>query len=642
MIIATAGHVDHGKTSLVRALTGVDADRLPEEKKRGLTIDLGFAYDDGLADGETVGFVDVPGHEKFIHNMLAGVTAIRAALLVIAADDGPMPQTREHLDILDLVGVGEGIVALTKTDLVEPARRDEVTAAIGELLAPTRLSGAPIFPVSSTTGDGVPDLAVHIAELAEATAPPPDAGNFRLAVDRVFTLQGAGLVVTGLVRSGSVRVGDQLLLSPAGTPVRVRGLRAQDREAEAAVAGDRCALNLAGSIDRESVGRGDWVVAPAAHLSTRRLDAEIRVLPGEARPLRHWTPVHVHLGTADITGRVALLAEKHAEPGETALAQLVLDRPVHAAGGDAVVLRDQSARRTIGGGRILDPVSPARGRSRPDRMAWVQALTLRDQAPALADIVEAAPAGAALHALRPAWNLTDQEFEEILSEVDVVCRGDSIVVGFTQAAWDARLAEIVAAVDQWHADRQDSPGANHQAIRRALPHRLPEPAFEAAAAALVASGRLERAGALLRKPGASAQLTPADDRLWQQIRDFMDADEGKPPTIFETAEELGIDKGAAQRLLARATKVGLTQRVSANRYMTTAVLSRLAGQAEAAAREADDGFTVAAFRDRSGMGRNLSIEILEFFDRVGFTRRRGNAREVLKPAARVFGGAEDT
>ncbi len=640
MIIATAGHVDHGKTSLIKALTGVDADRLPEEKRRGLTIDLGFVYDADICPGVVIGFVDVPGHERFIHNMLAGVTAIEAAMLIVAADDGPMPQTREHLDILDLVGVDRGFVALTKADLVSEDRLLAVMGEIEDMLDGTHLAGAEVFPVSSTTGDGVADIAAHLKSLAGAWEAQPPEGNFRLAVDRAFNVAGAGLVVTGLVRAGEIASGSTVLVSPGGDSVRVRGLRVQDRPAEVARQGDRCALNLAG-LGKEDIRRSDWIVAERAHVTSRRLDVEIRVLATEPRPLKHWTPAHIHVGTADVTGRIALLEGKTIEPGETGLVQLVLDAPVAASAGDVVIVRDQSAQRTVGGGRVVDPYSPARGRARPERLAWLRALMLSDRSAALAATLAAMPRGAPLHMLDRIWNLTPEEAAALRAQVDVCCPGDGELFGMAQDRFDALGAGIVAALDAWHRDKPDSGGSNAAALMRALETRPHKVVFDHAVAELVGQGQVVRAGPLLHRPGHAARLTGVDDKVWQEARGIMNAAEDKPPTVFELAQELGQDKNKVARLLGQAAKVGLVMRVSANRYMTTGTLLELAGVAEREAVRLPGGkFAVAAYRDWSGMGRNLSIEILEFFDKVGFTRRVGNEREILKPAASVFGGAD--
>ena len=307
MIIGTAGHIDHGKTALVRALTGVETDRLPEEQARGITLDLGFAYQE-IDSGEVLGFVDVPGHERLMHNMVAGAAGIDYVILVVAADDGPMPQTREHLEILDLLGLERGLVALTKIDRVPPARVSQAAAEVRALLQGRALAEAPVFPVNALSGDGIAPLARHLHGAAADLPARRGDGRFRLAVDRSFSIAGAGTVVTGIVLDGRVRPGDRLLVSPAGHPVRVRRLHAQGRPAQEGRAGQRCALNLA-DLHRDAVGRGDLVLAPALHLPTRRLDLRLRVLAGEPAPLKHWTPVHCHLGAAHLTGRVAELDE---------------------------------------------------------------------------------------------------------------------------------------------------------------------------------------------------------------------------------------------------------------------------------------------------------------------------------------------
>src|SRR3989449_10199 len=301
MIIGTAGHIDHGKTALIKAITGMDADRLPEEKARGITIDLGYAFYP-LPQGAVLGFIDVPGHERFVHNMLAGATGIDFVLLVVAADDGVMPQTREHMEIIDLLGVKRGAVALTKIDRVESARVAAARAEIEALLRGTALAGSPVFALSSINGDGVPALRAHLEAVA-ASPPPAGAadGCFRLAVDRCFTLAGSGTVVTGTVFSGSVGVGDHLLVSPPGWEVRVRSIHAQNRAAERGAAGQRCALSLAG-VEKKDIARGDWVLEPAVHAPTARFDASLKVPPAAARAVRHWTPGHVHLRAGEAGG----------------------------------------------------------------------------------------------------------------------------------------------------------------------------------------------------------------------------------------------------------------------------------------------------------------------------------------------------
>ena len=415
MIIGTAGHIDHGKTALVKALTGVDADRLAEEKARGITIDLGYAYTP-LANGEILGFVDVPGHERFIHNMLAGITGIDFALLVVAANDGVMPQTLEHVQILDLLGIRCGAVALTKTDCVDAERIAEVGSQIRELLKGTELAGSPIFPVSAVTGAGVAELRAHLETTAAHLGTQTIQGGFRLAVDRCFTIAGAGTVVTGTVFSGRVAVGDRLLLSPSGRPVRVRGIHAQNHPAETGLAGQRCALNLA-DVEKREVQRGDWVLAPDLHLPTHRLDVRLKLLASESKPLRHWTPVHVHLGAFHAMGRVALLRDDPLTPGDSALAQLVLDKPTCAVNGDRLILRDASALRTVAGGRVLDAQPPVRGRRTAQRLETLAAWEQANPEAILQALLAVSPTGVDLKAFAGNANLTAGELDGLCREL---------------------------------------------------------------------------------------------------------------------------------------------------------------------------------------------------------------------------------
>ncbi|MDH5750455.1 MAG: selenocysteine-specific translation elongation factor, partial [Rhodospirillales bacterium] len=478
MIIATAGHIDHGKTTLVSVLTGVDTDRLPEEKSRGLTIDLGFAYQP-LAEGAVLGFVDVPGHEKFIRNMLAGVTGIDFALLVIAADDGPMAQTREHLAILDLLGIEAGAVALTKTDLVDAARVRAVCDDIKALLDPTTLGGVPVFEVSGLTGDGVAALRDHLHDAAGHHHARSRRGHFRLAVDRCFTIAGAGLVVTGTAFSGEVRVGDKLLISPANIPVRVRAIHAQNQKSDTGAAGQRLGVNITGTgIGRDSVHRGDWLLAEPAHAPTRRLDVRARLLPDEARALRHWLPVHVHLGSAEVTGRVALLEGKNIPPGGDGLVQLVLDRDMVAVKGDKFVLRDTSAQRTLGGGVVIDPFGPKRGRAKPERLERLSLLETPDPAEAFSRVLEHSGAGLEVERFRLAWNLTDEEMTAILGSVDMIKAGaDDDAVAYSPEVWSGFMGDTIRALDEGHERNPDKPGLEEEALRRYVRPRLTQPVF---------------------------------------------------------------------------------------------------------------------------------------------------------------------
>ncbi len=637
MIVATAGHIDHGKTALVKALTGIDADRLPEEKSRGITIDLGFAYLRPPGGG-SIGFVDVPGHERLVRTMLAGAGGVDFALLAVAADDGVMPQTLEHLAILDLLGVRRGAVALTKADRVHGTRIVEVTAEIKGALHGTSLQGIPVLPCSSLTGDGIPEIARHLHDAALDTRARDELGGFRLAVDRSFTLPGVGLVVTGTVNAGSVRAGDRLLLSPAGVEVRVRGLHAQNEAAATGAAGQRCALNLAGTrLEKGSIKRGDWIIAPELHAPTARLDVRLRLLRSEVRALRHWTPVHLHLGAASVTGRVALLGDRALPPGDDALAQIVLDAPLGGLWGDRFVIRDASARRTMGGGRVLDPFPPRRSGRKPEREAVLAALDQESPEEALLALVQAEPAGSDLDRFRLARNLGDAEAQALFARCGVVeVALPRQRLGFTAPHWDAIKADLLEALAQHHERNPDVWGATAEELASALPFPL-RPAAMAAVKALAEDAAIRRTGRLLHLPGREVRLAAADESLWEAIRGVLDAAGLDPLRVAFLAERLGLDEEQLRPLLDKLGRIGWLCRASRSYFILPEVLARLAAQAQ---RVADGNaarlLTVGQFRDATGISRHATMPVLEFFDRVGFTRRVNEGRQIRESWSDIF------
>ncbi len=639
MIIGTAGHIDHGKTALVRALTGIDADRLPEEKARGITIDIGFAYRP-VEGGETLGFVDVPGHERFVHNMLAGAIGIDFVLLVVAADDGPMPQTREHLQILDLLGLQHGIVALTKADLVAPERLADVAQQIRILLAGTGLANAEIMPVSSVTGAGVAELEARLLAAATALPPRPIAGRFRLAVDRSFTLAGVGTVVTGTVFAGAASIGDRLLLSPSGTEARVRGIHAQNRQAERGRAGQRCAINIAGpQIDKDSVQRGDWLLDPAAHAPTDRFDARLRLLSAETRPLRHWTPVHLHLGAAHVPARVALLDTELLAPGQTALAQIVTDRPIGPLHGDRLVLRDQSAQRTIGGGFVLDPWPPARGRRRPQRLATLRALERPSAGAALRGLIDGDPGWVDLSRFAQMWNLTSTEAPETwhLAGLTIASATDQ-QFGFSPVRCDTVCHAVVETLSEHHAKSQDSAGLEAERLRLATSIRMPPPVFSAVLAGLLRDKAVEADGPWLRLPGHVVKLTAGDERLWSRIKPLMQRERFQPPRVRDYAQALSAREEDVRQMLRRLAKMGQVIQVAQDHFfLRSTVVEMIAIADRLAAGSADTAVTAGAFRDEIGSGRKVAIQILEFFDRAGVTVRHGDTRKVSREKLDRFG-----
>ena len=622
MIIGTAGHIDHGKTTLVKALTGVDADRLPEEKARGITLDLGYAYTP-LADGSVLGFVDVPGHEKLIHNMLAGATGIDYVLLVVAADDGPMPQTREHLELLGLLGLDHGAVALTKCDAVDAARVVAARSEVEALLTGTPLEGSPLFELSATTGEGVATLRSHLEATAAAHTRRDAAGRFRLAIDRCFTLSGIGTVVTGTAFSGRVGAGDTAIICPAGNAgykARVKSLHVQDRPAQSGQAGDRCALALSGDFEKKDIERGMWLVDPAAARPLTRFQAEIRV-PATQAVLKHWTPVHVHLGAADITGRVALLDCMEVGAGATALAEILLDRATLAVRGDRFVLRDASARHSIGGGRVLDCFPPSRHKRSPARLALLAALTDDDPATSLKLLAEQSVAGVDLDRFAANWNLAADAAAALwqAAGLRVIAAGEQ-KLGFAAGGWQALGDRLLAALATEHERAPDMVGVERERLRRLTLPTLERAAFDALVAELLAAGRLAASRAWLHLPEHQASLAPGDRDLFAALKPLLDAQPFGPPRVRDVGKASGTAEDAVRQLFRRVARAGELYPVAHDHYFTADAVAGLAAivaelNAEKAAARAAD------LRDRIGGGRKVAIHILEFFDRIGYTRR---------------------
>ena len=625
MIIGTAGHIDHGKTTLVKALTGVDADRLPEEKARGITLDLGYAYTP-LTDGSVLGFVDVPGHEKLIHNMLAGATGIDYVLLVVAADDGPMPQTREHLELLGLLGLERGAMALTKCDAVDAARVAAARGEVAALLAGTALAGCPLFELSATTGAGVAALRAHLEAVAAAHTRRDTTGRFRLAIDRCFTLSGIGTVVTGTAFSGKVGAGDTAIISPAGSggrsgiKARVKSLHVQDRPAQSGEAGDRCALALAGDFEKKDIERGMWLVDPAAARPLARFQAEIRV-PATQAALRHWTPVHVHLGASDITGRVALLEGDTLEPGASALAEILLDRETLAVRGDRFVLRDASAQRSIGGGRVLDCFPPSRHKRSPARLALLATLQDDDPAVSLMLLAGQTVAGVDLDRFAANWNLAADAAANLWQQAGlrVIAAGPQ-QLGFAAGGWQALGERLLAALASEHARAPDMVGVERERLRRLTLPTLERAAFDALVAELLAAGRLAASRAWLHLPEHQASLAAGDRDLFAVLKPLLDVEAFGPPRVRDIAKASGTAEDTVRQLFRRVARAGELYPVAHDHYFTADAVAGLAAivvelnTEKGSARAAD-------LRDRIGGGRKVAIHILEFFDRIGYTRR---------------------
>ncbi|HEM6630347.1 TPA: selenocysteine-specific translation elongation factor [Citrobacter farmeri] len=601
MIIATAGHVDHGKTTLLQAITGVNADRLPEEKKRGMTIDLGYAYWP-QPDGRVLGFIDVPGHEKFLSNMLAGVGGIDHALLVVACDDGVMAQTREHLAILQLTGNPTLTVALTKADRVDDARIQEVQQQVQDVLRDYGFAQATLFVTAANEGRGIDALREYLLQLPARE----HARNqtFRLAIDRAFTVKGAGLVVTGTALSGEVKVGDTLWLTGVNTSVRVRGLHAQNQASEHAHAGQRIALNIAGDAGKEQLNRGDWLLSDAPPEPFTRV---IVALESHV-PLTQWQPLHIHHAASHVTGRVSLLEDN--------LAELVFDTPLLLADNDRLVLRDISARMTLAGARVVVLNPPRRGKRKPEYLQW------------LASLAAAKDDGAALavHLQRGAVNLPDfawarqlngDGMRSLIHQHGFIQAGYSLLNAVVAARWQRKILDTLAT---YHEQHRDEPGPGRERLRRmALP-------MEDEALVLLLIEQMRESGDIhshhgwLHLPDHKAGFTDEQQTVWLKAAPLF-GDE--PWWVRDLARETATEEQTMRLVLRQAAQQGMITAIVKDRYYRNDRIVAFASMI----RELDleKGSTCAAdFRDRLGVGRKLAIQILEYFDRIGFTRRRGN------------------
>ena len=695
MMIGTAGHIDHGKTSLVRALTGTDTDRLPEEKKRGMSIELGYAFLAPSGDGEKgaeaprepIAFIDVPGHEKLLHTMISGATGIDFALLLVAADDGVMPQTREHLAVLSLLGIDRGVVAITKIDRVDEARVQEVTQQVTALLADTPLAHAPITPVSATRGDGVAELrqllraeavrldAAHGAdgvadphgsdstvrvaaatEPAETTAVLPAQAGFRLAIDRVFSLDGVGTVATGTVHAGRVQVGDVLQQLPDGPKeLRVRSLHAQNRSTDTAHAGQRCAINLAG-VERDQLQRGHWLAQPGIASVSDRLDVELHLWHAEPRAIRSGTRVHVHLGTTASPAAVAVLDADTLAPGGTGLAQLVLPQPLAAWHGDRLILRDAAGQRIIGGGRVLDSRAPVRYRRTPQRLQLLQALqrpALRDR---LAGLLETCEHGVDLRQWQQVFGLASvAAFDASLQTLPHRRLAGDFIIG--EPAWQHLRRTVLDTLAAYHQNATDEIGPDAARLRRLARLRMDDAHWRLLLDALVKEGSVAQSGAFVHLPEHGSQLAARDETLLQRLTPHLMEAGAQGAWVRDLAEHIGEPAANLRPAMARLARSGHLYQVVKDLYLDAATAARLAALVRQLALENKEPaesdlaevqqasnplpiLTVARFRDASGLGRKRAVQMLEFFDRIGLCRRVGDTH-VLRLESEVFKGSSE-
>jgi selenocysteine-specific elongation factor len=627
IIIGTAGHIDHGKTALVRALTGIDADRLAEEKRRGITIDLGFAHLDlpGPA-GEVlrIGFVDVPGHERFVRNMLAGVGGIDLVLLVIAADESIKPQTREHFDILQLIGVKHGITVLTKSDAVDPDTLDVVRLEVEEFLRGTFLENTPIVPVSSLTGAGLDHLKHAIVAAARQLTARDSQSLPRLPIDRVFTMKGFGTVVTGTLISGTIRRDEELEVYPTGRIVRVRGIQVHGTIAEVASAGQRTALNLAGAAT-EDLARGMTLAPARLFAASRNMDAKLLILSSAPRPLKNRARVHFHCHTMETVAEVVLDEAKQVDPGADVFARVRLAEPALLLPGDPFIIREFSPVVTIGGGSVLDATPVTRNLPEPRSL---EVLASGDRASILAFRVERRRhPGISLAGLvkETGWTamLIETQLAKSVKAGQLVRAGDVLV---SRPAWEELQQHVISTVSEFHKKNPLSRGIGKQELREgSLAHGA---VFDSALDALSRAKKIEIAGETVHLPGRGVEMKDEEAESKAKIEAAFASAGLKVPALHDVLDGLKLDKPRAQKIVTLLLREKVLMKISDDLVFHSSALERLRRQV-AEQKSRSPRMDVAQFKELTGVSRKYAIPLLEYLDRIRVTRRVGDVREIV-------------
>jgi selenocysteine-specific elongation factor len=629
LVLGTAGHIDHGKSSLVKALTGTDPDRLPEEKERGVTIELGFARLE-LPSGRSLGVVDVPGHERFVRQMVAGATGIDVVLLVVAADDGVMPQTREHLAIVDLLGIPKGVVAITKADLADDDWIALVTDDVARLLEGTSIAGAPIVPVSSRSGIGLPDLLAMLDTVAGEAQARQSALPMRLPVDRVFTVAGAGTVVTGTMWSGTARRDDPVEVMPSGRTGRVRGLQVHSSAVTEAVAGQRVAMNIAG-LDKDEVARGDIVAAPGTLSVTDRFDARFVYLPSNERPFASGARVHVHHGTREVLGRVLLLdGDDDLAPGGKAFAQVRLEEPLAPRYDDRFIVRSYSPVFTIGGGVVLDALPPRRTTLRDAERGLLESLLGHELSAAALDLLASRGIPMTSAEVAAALGIPRAGVADDLNRADL----ERVKVGqdtsyVTHAGLERLVSGIESALLAYHAEHPKATGIAAGALRDLVDRRVPLKVFDALVEAACDRGLARTTGGQVSHPAAAATALAEAAAALERLAPMLEAQGLATGTVAELAAQAGVDAGVARKALGQLVTEGKVVRLGPELHFAASAVARAR---DAIVAFLDEHGTMLAkdARDVTGSSRKYIVPLLEHFDAQGVTKRDGDARTLRR------------
>jgi selenocysteine-specific elongation factor len=632
LILGTAGHIDHGKTSLVKALTGIDTDRLKEEKERGITIELGFAHLE-LPGGIILGIVDVPGHERFVRTMVAGVGGMDMVMLVIAADEGIMPQTREHLEICRLLGVKRGLVALTKCDMVDPDWRELVGEEIREYLAGSFLEGAPIVPVSSRTLEGLEDLKKALADLAAEADEKPAEGPFRLPVDRVFTVQGFGTVVTGTLLSGSMRVGDEVEILPSGINSRVRTLQAHGKKEESVSAGQRLAINLQG-VEHTSILRGDVVVPRGVFRTTHAVDARLYCLPSAPRELKHRSVLRLHSATYEVPAQIILLEGDSLAPGESRMAQLRLKKPVLLLPGDLFIVRSYSPQTTVGGGVVLDPGPPRRRRRSAEALELLEKMLGNDDSEKVRLLIrESLLSGVTFDEIAIRGGLPAKRLETVLSGllsqgiVVQAVREPRVFLG--REAFESLKSSLVEALEGFLSENPLKDGIGKEELRSHLPKRSDPRFFGPVLTALERDGKAIVERELVKRPGHKASVQIDRSGLQSKIEQALARGGFEPTTIRELCDSLQCGEKEILDYLNLLAREGRAIKVKGDLFYSPLHLRQIREKLVARLKEKGE-ITPPEFRELTGLSRKYMIPLLEYFDQEKVTIRVGDKRVLRK------------
>jgi selenocysteine-specific elongation factor len=624
VIVGTAGHIDHGKSALVRALTGTDPDTLPEEKARGMTIELGFVFLDDPAYPKQIVFIDVPGHEKFVKTMAAGASNVDAALFIVAADEGIAVQTREHFDILRLLGIKHGVIALTKCDLVDEARIADLTATIRHFVRDSFLAGAPILPVSALTGAGVNEIKAALQEIGKCVAPRPDSGVFRMPVDRVFTMHGFGTVVAGTVLSGCIKTGDRVEIYPEGLKTRIRGLQVHKSKAELSGIGKRTALNLQ-DIAKEDLRRGQVVAAEGSLVPTSRLDVRLDVLPGAPREIKHRDRVRLHVGTDEVMARVAVIGDRTIAPGGSAPVQLVLERTAVALPGDRFVVRSFSPIVTIGGGQVLDAAPEKHKRFSGRVLEGLEKLggTARQAVEQM--FVQAGGTPQGVHDVARKLGRGEAETEEAVSAL--LADGSLVAIirekpeKYLHKSGYERLSDaLVAAVKAYFEKNPFRPAMPFSDLRAEFLKEGDAATLKIVLDDLVAKGVLFRKDADIGLAGRKVEADPVEEGLRRRIEGVFRSARFSPPLEDEVRTKLGLNPSVFNPLLNGLVRAGALVRLGPKVTYHGEALEA-ARAAVAGLIERHGSVTIAELRDRLSVSRKYAQAILEHFDKTGFTKR---------------------